>query len=743
MAPTAPPRTETSLWLGWRRSLARPTSPQSLSVVRLGSGLCIAWMVGVYLWPDASGTTSLAQRVTNPAIGWHFPYPGFTWIRPLPEPFTSAVALICVLSALTVAAGVFYRAAAVVLFLSLNYLWLIDQTMHGNHYTVACVLSGLLMFAPADRCYTLRRQALVRDIPFWPIFLLRGQLLLIYCYSGLHKLHPDWLAAEPIRLWLRGGMIQRNLATWTGPTIASAVSQLASGETAVYMIAYGGLLFDLSIGWLLLWRRTRLLGVALAIGFHVFNFFLIDNVSVVAPLALVATSIFLEPDWPSRVARWLRQPKVPQPDWAWLIVGLIALPPLGALLGWRVTPTLDHPSAPSKPAPGWLALGIVLFLVLQNLVVARQHFIPGDGYWTEEGMRFSWALLTKNKVGDFVRFRVVDPALDSHDPAQPIDWSAWSGERPEAVFRSVAARDFQSNDCPAFFVTSEPLLGQRIFARGFADLSAVQAAWRERTKHTPIVAPALDWDEFLAELKAAIPKVATDLGMPPDPFEELWGHLERRGQRLADPATTFEAAHRQFRGLANRLAQFITLARAHPAVLEPLLRLRPLALQGARDHGEPVWVLRDRALTVTPTQTLSQIDLAQWPATEGLYVDLDRMMAAHWRALPELVVATSRGGPTEIYWNPTHELTSRQLDDLAIMPYLLHSYAGHIATEWQARFSREPQVYGRAYSQLNHHPLQPLIDEQVDLTAVPLYTLRHNDWILPLERAAPGVSPEY
>jgi len=738
--------------------LAEPTSPESLAVVRIGVGLCIAWMVGVYLWPDATGTTPLAQRITNATIGWHFPYPGFHWIQPLPEPFTSGLALTCVLAAVAVAAGLFYRAAAIILFLSLNYLWLIDQTMHGNHYTVACVLSGLLILAPADRCYTLRQHSPPSLIPFWPIFLLRAQMLLIYFYSGLHKLHPDWLAGEPIRLWFRGGMVQRSLAAWVGPTVASNFTHLFSGELPVYLVAYGGLVFDLSIGWLLLCRRTRLFGLALAISFHTFNFFLIDNVAIVAPLALVATTIFLEPDWPSRLARWLRKPSIPRPDLGWLIAGLIALPPLGALLGWRIAATVPSTDAPAPPltntspvdaVPRWLAVGLVLFLVAQNLVVARQHFIPGDGYWSEEGMRFSWALLTKNKVGEFVRFRVVDPALTSNDPANPFTTSApfpasaWSGDRPATIYRSVAARDFRASACPPFFVTSEPILGQRIFAYGFDDLRAVQSGWRDRTKHTPVVAPALDWNGFLAELKAAIPGVAAELRLPRQPFDELLSHLERRGQHLADPATTSIATHRQFRGLANRLAQFLALSRAHPAVVEPLLRLRPLALQGARDTEGPVWVLSDRALAQPATLTLSQLDLSRWPATEGVYIDLDLLMASHWRALPALVVTQSADGQTDIYWNHTHELVGRQLEDLAIMPYLLHSYAGHIAESWQQRFGRRPQVYARAYAQLNHHPLQPLIDEQVDLAALPLHTLRHNDWILPLQRAAPDAPPEY
>ena len=129
-------------------------------------------------------------------------------------------------------------------------------------------------------------------VPVWALWLLRAQVGIIYIYGGVAKLNGDWLRGEPMRTWLRHRV--------DDPSLASLVAE----EWVVGLFSYGGLLFDLLVVPLLLWRRTRALAFVAALGFHLTNAALFQ-IGIFPWLMIAATTVFFTPDWPRRVlARW-------------------------------------------------------------------------------------------------------------------------------------------------------------------------------------------------------------------------------------------------------------------------------------------------------------------------------------------------------------------------------------------------------------------------------------------------------
>ncbi len=105
------------------------------------------------------------------------------------------------------------------------------------------------VLVPANRTLSvdawLRPSLRLQSAPAWSLWLLRFQIGVVYFFAGLVKLSPDWLRGEPMRYQL------------SHATNAPIVSRLFREEWAVYAVSYGGLLFDLFVVPLLLWRRTR------------------------------------------------------------------------------------------------------------------------------------------------------------------------------------------------------------------------------------------------------------------------------------------------------------------------------------------------------------------------------------------------------------------------------------------------------------------------------------------------------
>lgn len=303
------------------------------------------------------------------APAFHFTYPFLDFVRPWPGAGMYIHFAILGGLALLVAAGLFYRLAAVLLCLAFTYVFLLDKALYLNHFYLITLLSFLLCLLPAHAAASLDRQLFLRHqapvVPRWAVWVLRAQLFIVYFYAGLAKLSPDWLQGEPMRLWL------------AERTHFPIVGQFFTLEWVVYGFAYGGLLFDLSIGFFLLLPQTRLWALGAAGLFHFLNLQLF-NIGIFPALAFGATLIFFEPTWPVQlVARVQRQ------------------------LPWSPGNTPAPPTAVAHPLFSSLPLLVLLhvYLLFQLLFPLRHWLYPGDVNWTEEGHRFAWHMKLRAKEG--------------------------------------------------------------------------------------------------------------------------------------------------------------------------------------------------------------------------------------------------------------------------------------------------------------------------------------------------------
>jgi vitamin K-dependent gamma-carboxylase len=208
---------------------------------------------------------------------FHFKYFGFDWVQPPPGDWIYVLFAVLLTSAAGVTIGLCYRLCAILFALGFTWLFLIDAAQYLNHFYLICLLGFVSILLPANRRLavdSLRKPSLRSDIaPAWTLWLLRGQMAIVYFYGGIAKLNPDWLHGEPPRTWLG----------WRAHD--SRLEDLLRSEWTVGLISYGGLLFDLFIVPLLFWRKTRLLAFALAAAFHLTNNWLF-NIGIFPWLAI-------------------------------------------------------------------------------------------------------------------------------------------------------------------------------------------------------------------------------------------------------------------------------------------------------------------------------------------------------------------------------------------------------------------------------------------------------------------------
>lgn len=343
--------------------LFAPIDIAPLVYFRIAFGAIMMWEVGRYFsygWID--------MYYIDP--DFLFSFYGFDWVKPWPGigmylHFAGMGTL-----ALCIMIGLWYRTAMVLFFAAFSYVFLLAPTHYLNHFYLIILISFCLILVPAHRAGSLdtqrqphRRLAVA---PAWTLWLLRFQIGVAYFFGGIAKLNADWLAGEPMRMWL----LDRTDMAVVGPLFVH--------EPVIYAMSYGGLLLDLFIVPLLLWRRTRLYAVALAVFFHVSNMFLF-SIGIFPWMMIATIPLFFPPEQVGIVLRRI------------------------GLLGKQVADRLPEPRRPR------LILALLgLYVMWQVLFPLRHWLYPGNVSWTEEGHNFSWHMKLRDKSAQ-IDFRATDP----------------------------------------------------------------------------------------------------------------------------------------------------------------------------------------------------------------------------------------------------------------------------------------------------------------------------------------------
>ncbi len=301
-----------------------------------------------------------------------FKYLGFEWVAVLPGWAMYGAFVLLALVSVCIALGLFYRAAIVLFAVIFTYVELIDVTNYLNHYYLVSLLALWMIGMPLGRVWGLdgrrRPEGALEHVPAWMVSALRYQVALVYVYAAVAKVGVDWLVHyQPLGLWLA--------ARTDLPVLGGVFAQ----EWAPGLMSWGGLLFDALIIPAMLWRRTRAVAYVAALVFHG-TVGLLFNIGMFPWIMLAALTLFFEPEWPRRLSR-----------------GAVASPEGGV------------PSArpwvwtwPRRVA----VTSIVLFALVQAVWPARAFFYGGDVLWHEQGMRFAWKVMVREKSGS-ITYRVL------------------------------------------------------------------------------------------------------------------------------------------------------------------------------------------------------------------------------------------------------------------------------------------------------------------------------------------------
>ena len=387
-----------------RGLLSAPVDIASLAAFRILFGILMTaamlrflangWVQKLYLTPS-----------------FHFPFPGLEWIHPLPAGWMQAHFVgLAILGAL-IAMGCWYRLAITLFFFGFTYIELLDQTAYLNHYYLVTLLSGLMIFLPAHRTWSLdarRRPSLRSEVAHgWMVYLLRFQIAVVYVFSGIAKLNSDWLLnAQPLRIWLAARSDLPLIGSWLAE---SWVAHIAS---------WFGAFYDLSIVFFLLHHRTRKWAFATVILFHIATG-LLFHIGIFPWIMIAASTVFFPPNWSRQFATTLFNTRDRRsPDNAPTTRHPVSQP--------IPTVSTTTPHKYSRP----FVIAVVIYMLAQIALPLRPYLLNhSHPAWTYRGFNFAWQIMVAEKTG-YVEFFVTD---QSHSHCARIDTRKYITARQETL----------------------------------------------------------------------------------------------------------------------------------------------------------------------------------------------------------------------------------------------------------------------------------------------------------------------
>ncbi len=288
--------------------------------------------------------------------------------------------------------GAYYRISAFGAAILWTIIYFAQKTNYNNHYYLLMILCWLMAFMPANQyfSYDAKRKPEIKSIscPRWSVLVFVVLLFVVYTYASIAKIYPDWIAGEPMDIWFGG---KRSYPI---------IGDIIQNETIQFTIAIGGILFDLLIIPMLLWKRTRWLGVAASVIFHIFNS-IIFKIGTFPYLMLGSMVLFFEAEKVRQV--FFKSKPVFQ----------------------NLTQNLNQNINRNK-----LILGAIsVFFAFQILLPVRHHLYTGDVLWNEEGHRYAWRMMLRAKSGQ-VNFKIINNENGEEYKVNPTEYTtpkqAWS-----------------------------------------------------------------------------------------------------------------------------------------------------------------------------------------------------------------------------------------------------------------------------------------------------------------------------
>ncbi len=224
-----------------------------------------------------------------------------------------------------------------------------------------------MMFLPAHKAYAWDAfrspQMSAKLVPAYTINILKFQLILVYFYAGIAKINYDWLMlAMPLKIWLPA-----NSDMWL-------IGPLLNYTATAFLFSWAGMLFDVFVGFFLLFTHTRMYAWLCILAFHSITGYLFQ-IGVFPLVMTFSTLIFFSDAFHQKIILFFTK-----------LIPFFRVDPKPVC----VEGSAHHTS---------IIIAIFIWITFHLAFPFRYLLYPNNHLWTEQGYRFGWRVMLFEKAG--------------------------------------------------------------------------------------------------------------------------------------------------------------------------------------------------------------------------------------------------------------------------------------------------------------------------------------------------------
>ncbi|XP_076231175.1 gamma-glutamyl carboxylase isoform X4 [Calliopsis andreniformis] len=268
--------------------LYRPTDPASLGVVRALFGFCMVLDV-----IEERGLADIDIKWGDP-MECHFPL--IHGMRPPSLPWIIVIYTVMWMGAFGIMLGLNFKVACACFVIPYWYIFLLDKSYWNNHTYLYGIVATLFWGTEANKYFSLdanRAKEARTSVPLWNYFILKFQFFALYFIAGLKKSGTEWLS----------GYAMTNLSRhWV---FSPFKLFLSTEQTDFFIVHWFAFIFDLTVGFWILFEKTRVPAMVFCTLFHLMNSRLF-SIGIFPYVCLATMPLFCNTDWPRRLASYFK-----------------------------------------------------------------------------------------------------------------------------------------------------------------------------------------------------------------------------------------------------------------------------------------------------------------------------------------------------------------------------------------------------------------------------------------------------
>ncbi|RUS88434.1 hypothetical protein EGW08_003830 [Elysia chlorotica] len=442
-------------------------------------------------------------------------FPLINWWKPLPLQWMYIVYTVQLTSAVCLMLGLAYRVSCPTFMCCYWYILLLEKSDWNNHSYLFGLCAFLFTISDGNRYWSI--DALINPkirnahVPSWNYVLFRAQLFLVYFIAGLKKLDQDWVmgysmqhlsehaAFDPFRLFLTSSQIDH------------------------FVVHLGGLMIDLSVGFLLLHEESRPWGLAISTLFNTLNS-LIFSIGMFPYGMMCMQLIFCSQNLPREILASLRlitrdyREGDCQPSHHCVYTKKQA-----TSLASRCSSPCKEQVLPTQPnrRHRLVSAFTLAFIAWQCFLPYSHGITKGYNNWTNGMYGYSWDMMVHNWHVQHIRITYKDKDTNETGYIDPRVWTSgstrWSGhvdmvkQYAHCIERNL--KDYNITNIEIYFDIWRSL-NQR-FQQRLVDptVDVLQAEWhpfQQTTWMMPLIVNKTSWRERMNELDKVMNEDRTD-----------------------------------------------------------------------------------------------------------------------------------------------------------------------------------------------------------------------------------------